>query len=485
MNLSLPHCRQLPSAALALAILPAAILGLADSPAEASEAAAILPLDARQTPDAFESDVFTGRALSELWELCGLDARELRRFSDGRPLGAEDRELVWKVLYELPRLGRGRIEAALAPAPDWSEVARDPGAHRLRPFTLQGRIRFLERLELPAAAARCFGFREYFQAQVEIPGVTHPVLIYTRQVPQAWQGRDVLNERIGCSGLLLKSGDGRGPLSELLFAAERLAWFPERVDASLAVGESHVWLGELGWDVGLLDELRQSNQQSLLSGDREGFYQLLAVARRVTFEDCRRRGPGRFELRAVLQKPTAHQGRLLTFQGVARRIQRVLVDEPELQRRFGLEHYYEVDLVVPLGQLEIRLDDGPGEKAPVLRHSFPVVCCVPDLPATLSVGENLHVPLEVTGFFCKLWAYRSEALSGVDEQVRQTAPLFIAPAPLRLSATPSPYAIGATFAALAGAVVALGLSLSFVWRRYQNGPQRAARGPAGNGEGPV
>ena len=114
---------------------------------------------------------------------------------------------------------------------------------------------------------------------------------------------------------------------------------------------------------------------------------------------------------------------------MARRVQAIPITDQELRDRFGLDHYYEVDVFVPLGNLQVRLGKGPPDETPVIQNDFPVTCCVRQLPADLPVGENVHVPVRLAGFFFKLWAYRSEYVSNVNPQQRQLAPLLIAAQP--------------------------------------------------------
>jgi hypothetical protein len=363
----------------------------------------------------------------EMLELAGVGPTQLSQLVDRRPLEADEPETLWKILYHFPRFGRDPIEAWATAGQAWSALANDPASHRLQVLPLKGRVRQLQRIELPAAAATAFETTHYYRLRCELPDAPNPVLVCTRIVPTAWEHRDSLDERFGGCGLFLKIGDASGPRPELVFATDRVAWFPDRLEPALDVTPTQVWLGELGFDVGLFDQVRTTNRRGLGAEDRECFYGLLAAVETTAPEDCLRRSEGPLDLQPLLASPETQQGRLLTLSGVARRVQEIPVTEADLRRRFGIDHYYEIDIFVPLGNLEVRLDAGHrGAEPAVFRNEFPVTCCVRQLPDGLPTGADVHQPVRLAGIFFKLWAYRSEFVSRVDEKQRQLAPLFIA-----------------------------------------------------------
>jgi hypothetical protein len=113
------------------------------------------------------------------------------------------------------------------------------------------------------------------------------------------------------------------------------------------------------------------------------------------------------------------QGQPMIFEGTARRALRVRVDEPALQERYGLDHYYEVILFVDLGRVykleasNLRIDDAP------------VHVCLRELPPEMPLGDNIHEQVQVSGVFFKVFPYMPELAeqSGTDE--RHLAPLLI------------------------------------------------------------
>ena len=67
-------------------------------------------------------------------------------------------------------------------------------------------------------------------------------IVYTREIPGAWmlQARqyELFDEPARCAALMLKVGDARDTNTYLLFAAPRIAWYPDRVNERLAMIEA-------------------------------------------------------------------------------------------------------------------------------------------------------------------------------------------------------------------------------------------------------
>jgi hypothetical protein len=118
------------------------------------------------------------------------------------------------------------------------------------------------------------------------------------------------------------------------------------------------------------------------------------------------------------------------IEGTARRIQRIVVAEDDVRERFDIDHYYQIDIFVPLGDEEVRLGSGNADEAvPVFRNSYPVTCCVLELPPGMPEGDDVSLSIQTAGFYFKLWAYRSEYVSSFDRRQRQISPMFVATTP--------------------------------------------------------
>ena len=130
----------------------------------------------------------------------------------------------------------------------------------------------------------------------------------------------------------------------------------------------------------------------------------------------------------LLQHPENHHGEVLPVAGVARRVMKVPVQDADIRSRFGIDHYYEIDMFVPLGNQKLHIGTAQGGKpAATYEHDFPATLIVRKLPRGLSEGENLHQSIRANGVFFKLWGYKSE-FAAKFEQV-QRAPLFVAAEP--------------------------------------------------------
>ncbi len=371
----------------------------------------------------------------EMLGLFRIDDSQLRQLIDGRPFGSDEEETLVKILYRMPQFGLERIEAWCQKSPVWSELAAEPEEHRLGFYRLDGHVTALETTTIPDEAAERLEFDRYYRVHMDVPGTDHPVQVLTRHLPSAWlkqadRREGELSERAGCCGLLLKAGAAKDGLAELVFAAERIAWFPEHVRPDAGVTPSIVLLGDLGMDVGLFDTIRETNRKGLVPEDSEAFYQMLAAVRGTTVRELAGYSTGGFDSEPMLTRPRTQQGRLVTIQGTARRVQRILIGDRATQQRFGMDHYFQVDVFVPLGDEEVRLDSGEdGEEAAVFRNAFPVTVCTTALPSGLPVSDEVSEQIRVTGFYFKLWAYRTEYVSSFDPKQRQIGPLLIAKAP--------------------------------------------------------
>jgi hypothetical protein len=190
------------------------------------------------------------------------------------------------------------------------------------------------------------------------------------------------------------------------------------------IQSAHVALARLGIDLGQFQEVGQERAIGLLAADREPFYQILA-ALGGDKADVLAAKQENLDLAALLQEPHQHQGKVLPVRGLARRVARVEVPDADIRQRFGIDHYFEVDLSLPL-ERTIRLGADPKNQAEavVYENRFPATICVRELPPGLVVGDNVRQSVETNAVFFKIWLYHSAYTSPVD--VAQPAPLFLA-----------------------------------------------------------
>ncbi len=389
----------------------------------------VLPWN-RPSDDAPKPPVERLSSPQEMLELFSIDESQINQLIDDRPLDPDEDETLLKILFRMPYFGLDKIEAWRRTDVTWSQLASDPTAHRMDVFKMDGRATFVHQSELAAETASRLHFDHYYQVRFQPANAPYPVLVCCRKIPDAWQREVDIDERSGFYGLFLKTGDISGEKPELIFAAERVAWMPDRVQAENGISSSHVVLGDLGMDVGLFDRVRDTNRKPLVDEDHECFYQMLAAVGRGDPSALYRQREGTFELEPMLTKPQTQQGRLITLTGTVRRVQKILVDEEAIQQRFGINHYYQIDIFVPLGNEEVRLgknrEDG---EAPVFKNSYPVHCDVLNLPEGLAEGDEVNQQVRIAGFYFKLWAYKTGFVSAHDRGQRQLAPLLVATTP--------------------------------------------------------
>ncbi len=425
-----------------------------------------LPVAAAQDADAAE-EISAGpiSGARDLLRRYGIDDSHFEKLIDGRPIDDNETETLLNVIYrmcdfripgvklrirgfrtaDVERWTRGELNLA--------ELVREPKANRGEIFQLFGRVSSIEvRQPWPEDVER-FELKQYYRCEFILADGSQPAVVYTRNVPRRWQAGGKIDQRVGAPGLFLKfaAEDAQRPVP--VFVAPRVAWHPETL------------LGELGMDVGLLDDVQ--NKTKLTEDDRECFYQMLAAAGRAkprqllraARQELERAGREEFSVEPLFNRPDRQRGRLVALSGTVRRVVRVRVGDPDVVARFGIDHYYNLFLFT---------DDSLNN---------PIVFCVRELPQGMPEGEGpkYREQVRVAGFFMKSWAYPIARPRQNNEGARggrwQLAPLLIGREPVWYPYQPPPantlagaIAGGLFLAALLGIWIA-------VWR-YGRGDKR-------------
>jgi hypothetical protein len=394
--------------------------------------------DGFQQADAprWSADADRPRLLSEPFEnprqllrLFDIGDSQLESFTDGQPLGDDDQEALIRILYRLPQIDLASIHRWQTAAVPWPDLINTPSQLRTSYYLLRGRVRRIEKQTLSARLSELFEFDHYYRVSLESPDTDHAIVICVREIPAAWRDQPTIAERVRLSAMFLKVGSRSPTATELIFAAHRPAWLPDRINQPLGIGPSHVLLGDLDMDVGLFDFARQRNRLPIGSAERECFYELLSAAGRATtpqMVEVAEQG----ELASLLQDPGQWHGRAVTIRGSVRRVTRVLVEEADIRDRFGIDHYYQLDVLVPLGDQRIEFQNKQGKaEGPVYQNSFPFTFCVAQLPEPWLefVGKDrMNERMATPGFFFKLWSYPSAYVAAYDTNQRQLSPMFVA-----------------------------------------------------------
>lgn len=356
--------------------------------------------------------------LKSMLALFGLDESAWRLFSDGQHFSTEEREPMSRLLHVLSRMDETQRMDWSRTIEDWQKVAMDPQGSRGQMFRVSGHVRGWERIALPPEAARRFGYDHFFLVQVDsLPGEQR-LQIAVRDVPFQWLAIDGLADGLNpsralpvrCDLVFVKTGEQLDGKVALMGATHRLAWFPSQPDTELPVTPSWAELAKYGMDVTLFNTL--DPEHHLSAQDSECFYQLLWTVRRFAL-DSRRDSvvPAPLPIERILAQPADHVGQVYRAQAIARRAVRVMVEDPAIQKRLGLNHYYEVECSVALPDAILKLRD---RATGVIRDysSFPVTFCFPSLPKNFPEGDQIRQEVLVEGYFLKLWSYRSEFMEG-------------------------------------------------------------------------
>jgi hypothetical protein len=427
-------------------------------------------------------------------DLAGWDAARFKSIAKGATISDADREELAELLWRLRTFDGPQLFAWADAGPTFPAIAAAPSEHVGELTALQGRVTQVERRTLPDALATRLEMTDYFECQLTLDGGGKATLI-TSRVPKAWLKMSPLDEPANAAGVFVKllATDRESPHG--LFVGREVAWHPTTPNPpTVSLGKSI--LGELGVDVGLLDSVRQ--REPIAATEREPFYQLLDASGRIganqltrfatqdldavrahwAAEEQRlaaqnakadasdparrqlarevqsRAAKGRFSVAPLFNDAVNQVGELVTLDGTARRVTRIDVgqspdgSQSDVARRFGIDHYYEIDLFT---------DDS---------QNNPVVFCVRELPLGMPEGNGLHEPVRIAGFFFKNWRFQSHRATLPAEPdaappagLRQIAPLLVGRSPIMLQ-------LPKTSAAESFAVVAAGLFvllLGVVW----------------------
>lgn len=407
----------------------------------------------------------------------GLTGTPLERFVSGTPLSPDEEEVLSQLLYYLPRLDAD-VLAGSQEAANLDALAASPAEHRLQAVHVRGTVVSIHRMMLLPELAQRMEFDHYYQVHLALEGAPYEAVVCVRQVPAALVASDPQGEPCAADALFLKVGDIAHQPPQLVFAALRLAWLPRRVDQKRGIGPVQVALAQLGMDQGLWDEVRAVQRKELSPRDREAFYQALAAVGRKEAAKLLSPYQQPLDLVALLEQPDSQLGQVTVVEGTARRVVRVAVTDPNVRSRFQIDHYFQIDLFVPLGpETSIRLGADPtGEKNPVFHNNFPTTLLARSLPSGLTEGENLRVPLRAQALFFKVWAYRSPYAARFGQL--QPAPLFLAIQPQVLPPLqPAANWVTSLLVTLAMSL-ALGMLVLVLWW-VQGGPGPSARSRRG------
>lgn len=365
----------------------------------------------------------------EVFRLYGMDDPYFGKFVEDEPLSDEELQKVWKVLMRVRQFRPLSLERWARRGDQWPLMLQDMVTYRGEAFELRGQAQYVEPIPFDADAKARYGFDQLYRVDLLAQDGTS-VAIYTTAIPNGWPRATAMDEPASAYGVLIKLAKFPGDVRRLVFVTPRVAWHPKTL------------LGKLGMDEGLFDTI--TNRRPITSDERECFYQLLAAAGRTqphqleveAFAQLKRLAEylgrnksawsGNPKQKALIERQLARAkeqrdyavplfndpgrqfGKLVVFEGDARRCVEVRVDDEDIRARFGIDRYYE---------LAVFTDDSQGN---------PLIFCVLDLPPDMPLGEDIFARVRIAGFFFKSWAY-PQGVGGSNPHgtKQQLAPLIL------------------------------------------------------------
>lgn len=315
-------------------------------------------------------------------------------------------------------------QAAATPVPAKGEAVTVSDSFLL----IRGRATFVAPRKPPADLVELLGASQYDVVRmIDDKGLTVDVL--TLAAPAAWPRWKPIDEPASALVLPLSTSafptpeppaaDGESWPTEppaLLAAAAHLAWYPD------------TFLGRLGMDYGLFASVVDGKK--LVAGDTAAFYAMLAAAGRTTRQDVAKEAGEPIDAMLLIDPGKdwfpSHRGDPVVIEGAAMRATRVTIDDPFFRKVVGSDHYWEIFVFVETPLLEIE-----GH----IQQSYPIVCCMRELPKGMPSGERISERVRVAGFAFKRYAYPfddtrpNEEGHVENEPSRRVTSLLIGPEP--------------------------------------------------------
>jgi hypothetical protein len=356
------------------------------------------------TEDRESADAAPINSAREMFDLFGIDESLFYKFVHGRPTSEAEQEPIARVLVRLPQIKLVDVERWAKQRVNWNDVVEQPARYQREFVRLEGRVRRVT-IEKPLPEySRRYDLEQYYRCEMVLEDGERPMVVFARVAPRAWKLDSPINERTSALAVFLKAGpETSGGVSELYFAADRIAWLPE------------TRLGKLGMDYGLFDTVEQL--RPITHEDRECFFQLLRAAGQLESGASSESVDQSATLAPLMKSPEEHLGELYSFRGVARRAIKIHVTDPETVTRFGFDHYFELVVFLEL--------DGVLKVGDRKVSSYPVVLCLRELPAGMPTGENVTELVRASGFMFKKWPYSTQLTDEKNPDLRMFSPLLV------------------------------------------------------------
>ena len=242
---------------------------------------------------------------------------------------------------------------------------------------------------LPPETAANWDFDQLYEFEFE----THDgkeLRILSANCPNSWRRGLQAKQPASVSGLRLGTLDGRP-----LWVAKRVEWYPQLVDRQLGLNQGQLELAAAGMDIGLFDQLRRSNRKAIEPGDADPLFQLMLATNRLQGNGNRGTDADLENWLPAISDSLNHLGERFYLEGKLTAVSQVAIDSSYYRKKLGIDHYYQLSVMVPLGDNEIRIvnsqQDNDESKKPeelVYRGNYLVTVIAPELPG----GDRGRIP---------------------------------------------------------------------------------------------
>jgi hypothetical protein len=252
------------------------------------------------------------------------------------------------------------------------------------------------------------------------------LIVLSRTVPKALPVNTEINQPIRISGFLYSRALGAEG-SRLVFITDRIQWYPqEKMDQ---ISANQVELSKLGFDLGLIDSVRENNARPLMGQDAEAFFQMLAAMNRFTGtpENLFKEPAEALSFSDIFSGSPEYFGDAVHLQGVIRSCSPVTIPHQDIQERLEISQYYQLMIFPDLGGAKIIIRGKDGSELDYQR--FPITVCCTELPNGMTAPEIERKQCVIDGYFFRFWKYQS-ARTDLVESAGQLSPLVIAKQPV-------------------------------------------------------
>ena len=288
---------------------------------------------------------------------------------------------------------------------------------------LSGIAQRIYKVELGAEQADRLGFSEYYLVSINRHEDRQNVVLAVQDVPNSWKlNRIGLAEPIASFAcFLMKDTESAEPRA--VFAAPRIEWYPVESNIQRGVRPEWLMLAANGFDVGLLDAVRNNSARAFLPEETAVMREFFAAVNQIDDGQPIEPAPPQFDPIETIRNPNQFAGRLSTVTGTVRRITTVSIESTEIRERLGLNQYYQLDVFVPLGNRRLRFVDD-NKKEITIQGRFGVTVIVSNVPEALTRQDSKNLAIEVPCFFLKQWRHATIASREISGELTKPNPIL-------------------------------------------------------------